>query len=70
MKCLLFAAISFVFVTPLGVLKGTAEDAKDDFLVYSLPLFDGSSLLGWEGNAYWFRVEDKAIVAGLSLIHI
>ena len=64
MKSLLFAAISFVFVTPLAVLKTGAEDTKDDFLVYSLPLFDGSSLLGWEGNAYWFRVEDKAIVAG------
>lgn len=30
----------------------------------SLPLFDGQSLAGWEGNAYWFRVEDGAIVAG------
>lgn len=35
-----------------------------EFLENSLPLFDGESLMGWEGNAYWFRVEDEAIVAG------
>lgn len=34
------------------------------FAEESLPLFDGESLAGWEGNAYWFRVEDGAIVAG------
>jgi Domain of Unknown Function (DUF1080) len=38
--------------------------SADDFLEHSLPLFDGESLVGWEGNVYWFRVEDKAIVAG------
>ncbi len=36
----------------------------DDFADQSLPLFDGQSLLGWEGNGYWFRVEEGAIVAG------
>ena len=36
----------------------------DEFAEQSLPLFDGESLLGWEGNAYWFRVEEGAIVAG------
>ena len=36
----------------------------DDFLENSLPLFDGETLAGWEGNAYWFRIEDKAVVAG------
>jgi len=29
-----------------------------------LPLFDGKLLTNWEGNAYWFRVEERAIVAG------
>jgi len=29
-----------------------------------LPLFDGKLLANWEGNAYWFRVDEKAIVAG------
>ena len=36
----------------------------DDFDDNSLPLFDGETLSGWEGNAYWFRVEDGAVVAG------
>ena len=40
-----------------------AQEAND-FQAKSLPLFDGESLAGWEGNAYWFRVEDEAIVAG------
>lgn len=28
------------------------------------PLFDGDTLRGWEGNAEYFRVEDRAIVGG------
>lgn len=36
----------------------------DDFLDQSLPIFDGQSLLGWEGDARWFRVEQGALVAG------
>jgi len=28
------------------------------------PLFNGESFAGWEGNLDWFRVQDKAIVAG------
>ena len=36
----------------------------EDFQAKSLPLFDGESLAGWEGNAYWFRIEGDAIVAG------
>lgn len=27
-------------------------------------LFDGKSLDGWEGKEKWFRIEDKAVVAG------
>ena len=37
---------------------------QDDFLERSLPLFDGESLAGWEGNAYWFRIEADSLVAG------
>ncbi len=33
----------------------------DDWLDESLPLFDGESLAGWEGNAYWFRIEKDAV---------
>ncbi len=43
----------------------THRDAvADEFTAQSLPIFDGQSLAGWEGNAYWFRVEAGAIVAG------
>jgi hypothetical protein len=49
-----------VFAATLAV--GTI--AADEFADQSLLLFDGESLTGWEGNAYWFRVEDGAIVAG------
>ncbi len=41
-----------------------AEEPVEDFAENSLPLFDGESIAGWEGNAYWFRIEDDAIVAG------
>ena len=30
----------------------------------SLPLFDEETIAGWEGNAYWFRIEGDALVAG------
>ncbi len=64
MKRTLFTVIALLVLMQITVLNSMAEDAKDDFAVYSLPLFDGNSLRGWEGNVYWFRVEDKAIVAG------
>lgn len=40
------------------------DDDADDWEENSLPLFDGVTVAGWEGNAYWFRIEDKALVAG------
>jgi hypothetical protein len=30
----------------------------------AVSLFDGASLTGWEGDATWFRVYDRAIIAG------
>lgn len=30
----------------------------------TVPLFDGKTLAGWEGNLDWFRVADGSIVAG------
>lgn len=47
-----------------GAEKQAAEKKADDFAQRSLPLFDGESLAGFEGNAYWFRIEDDSIVAG------
>lgn len=29
-----------------------------------VPLFDGKTFAGWEGNLKWFRIQDEAIVAG------
>ena len=44
----------------------TNVSERDDFEIRSRQLFDGETLAGWEGNAYWFRVETEAnaIVAG------
>ena len=41
-----------------------AADDADDWEDNSLPLFDGETVAGWEGNAYWFRIEDGSLVAG------
>ena len=54
---LLFASLSLV-----GGLW--ADQPQDDFLERSLPLFDGETIAGWEGNAYWFRIQEKSLVAG------
>ena len=55
-----------------GAGPGLAQDTKpvietgkkavveDGFV----PLFDGKLLANWEGTAYWFRVDESAIVAG------
>jgi hypothetical protein len=29
-----------------------------------VPLFDGKTFNGWEGDLNWFRIEDGSIVAG------
>jgi hypothetical protein len=41
-----------------------ADQPTDDFADYSLSLYDGETIAGWEGNAYWFRIEGDSIVAG------
>ncbi|MGI9471176.1 MAG: 3-keto-disaccharide hydrolase, partial [Rubripirellula sp.] len=56
--------LTLICVVVLTMRDAKAEDPADDFQHFSLPLFDGETLAGWEGNAYWFRVEDEAIVAG------
>ncbi len=49
-------------VVPCG--NAHSDQPVDDFARKSLALFDGETLAGWEGNSYWFRVEEDAIVAG------
>ena len=56
MKTLLASLI----VAVLFCNVATAEDKSDGFV----PLFDGKSFTGWEGNLSAFRIEDGAIVAG------
>lgn len=56
-----------LFCLTVTVSQVLADDTgTDDFDLKSRPLFDGETLAGWEGNAYWFRVEPEhnAIVAG------
>lgn len=59
------------FIAPLALLLSLTvaladESGKksDEFQAKSVPLFDGESLAGWEGNPKWFRIEEKAVVAG------
>ena len=42
----------------------TVFAAPDETDAEFVPLFDGETFEGWEGNLDWFRVEDGAIVAG------
>lgn len=62
-----------LLATTIGyTISASAQDAvvidKTEVVTASedgfLPLFDGKLLSNWEGNGYWFRVEDRAIVAG------
>ena len=51
---------------PLAPSSVTAQDSvATDLSEHGfIPLFDGESLNGWEGDENWFRVEGGAIVAG------
>ncbi len=44
----------------IGFLIGCSTFASDAFL----PLFDGQTWKGWEGDKAFFRIENQAIVAG------
>jgi len=57
MKSLVFVKLLFAaFVLPAF----SAEPKEPKFE----SLFDGKTFDGWEGNLDWFRIEDKAVVAG------
>ena len=56
----MFRLAILAFLCPITILSVQA----DDFRQNSLPLFDKETLAGWEGDAYWFRVQDDTIVAG------
>ena len=48
---------SFGFEEPT---QFNAAAQQDGFI----PLFDGKSFAGWEGDRHWFRIEDETIIAG------
>jgi hypothetical protein len=62
------ASFTLVLVSGLAFAdepaQKTSDKPADDFPLLSMPLFDGETLAGWEGNVYWFRIDEKAIVAG------
>ena len=65
-KIVMLLCLIGTFSTVVAEKPTDEGSSKDDFDFMSRPLFDGETLAGWEGNAYWFRVESdqKAIVAG------
>jgi hypothetical protein len=52
-------AVSLLSVLLLASTVCAAEDESEP-----VPLFNGKSFAGWEGNLDHFRIEDEAIVAG------
>ena len=56
--CLMFTITTGISVADPPAKKTSEaplpDEAKDDFGFQSLPLFDGQTLAGWEGNVYWF----------------
>jgi len=50
--------LAFICISAMAVTVAAEDEAG------FVPLFDGKSLAGWEGEPEMFRVEDGAIVAG------
>ena len=57
-------AVYSLAVSTLYCFVSTTSLHADDFSLKSMMLFDGETLAGWEGDGYWFRIENEAIVAG------
>jgi hypothetical protein len=51
--------VSIIGILAFGFLQSTRLFAGEP-----IPIFDGKTLAGWEGDANFWRVEDGAIVAG------
>jgi len=61
MKLYLSLALLLVSISSLRAQDSPKPDPEEAGFV---SLFDGRLLSAWEGNGAWFRVENKAIVAG------
>jgi hypothetical protein len=58
MRCILVSL--FIALSGAGALRAEKQAGEEGFL----PLFDGRTFKGWEGNLDVFRIEDGAIVGG------
>ncbi|MEM6365545.1 MAG: DUF1080 domain-containing protein [Planctomycetota bacterium] len=62
-----FFVLATLIVTSLGaqsIAHGDVPNSGDDFEKRARSLFDGENLFGWQGDGFWFRVDNGAIVAG------
>ena len=62
-----FFLVATLSLSPFAFAQ-SPTDTDPPWIENSLPLFNGETLAGWEGDAYWFRVDHEngvpAIVAG------
>jgi hypothetical protein len=49
---------------PVFVAQDSKASTQQPAEAGFVPLFDGTSFQGWEGNRDWFRIEDGCVVAG------
>ncbi|PHR98351.1 MAG: hypothetical protein COA78_26280 [Blastopirellula sp.] len=57
-------SLSFLLVCTAVVVAEKPKKRSTQRVIAATKLFDGKSFAGWEGNMDWFRIEDKAVVAG------
>jgi hypothetical protein len=58
------AASAGVFSTKFFPSPASGQNEVDFDKIKAVPLFEGKTFKGWDGNLKWFRIEDGAIVAG------
>jgi hypothetical protein len=58
MRTTAILALSFLLPLPARAAEPTADNAA------FVPIFDGRSVAGWEGNMAAFRIQDGAVVGG------
>ena len=64
MKTITFLLFSMFFCLSCQHKKAVSEKPMDSATDNFIPLFDGHTFEGWEGDTTFFRIEKEAIVAG------
>ena len=59
-----FSVLGLLILGGLACKEATTHPKEESTSMELIPLFDGQTFEGWEGEDAFFRVEDKAIVAG------